>query len=421
MKRKKLWIIGGLGLIVVLIIFLGIPEIKKSLIKYSQSYKELITEEVLVKEVVTQGRAEKIGQGKDEINILYLKGTFYEMGFQQGELLKDNVKNCIESVLSYCYKYLAKEEEGLNRSVVDFLLDEAYKKMEPYIPDDYKEEMIGLADGSGEPLKNIQRVHTIPGLTEISCSAFAAFGKATKDGNLYQLRILDYIMEFGVQDYPTIIVYQPKYGNSFVSIGWAGFTGVVSGINSKGIVISEMSGGNPEDKLPWIPSSHPEETISGIPMIFLLKKVLHYSDNVNESLGILKSAKKTNYYVYLVGDGITNGKESKARAVFSAKKFFKVYIDNDPDYPIPALKDIIYGSHYNEKCCQLLKKFYGKIDPLLMMEKINCNIAMECNLQCIVYDPKNLRFWVANAEGKNRACEQNYIFFDFGKALETFN
>jgi len=47
MKRKKLWIIGGLGLIIVLSIFLGIPEIKKSLIRHSQSYKELITEEVL--------------------------------------------------------------------------------------------------------------------------------------------------------------------------------------------------------------------------------------------------------------------------------------------------------------------------------------------------------------------------------------
>jgi hypothetical protein len=52
------------------------------------------------------------------------------------------------------------------------------------------------------------------------------------------------------------------------------------------------------------------------------------------------------------------------------------------------------------------------------MEEIAPAISMECSLQCVVYDPGNLRFWVANAEGPTgRACEQDYVLFDFGKAL----
>lgn len=420
MERKKLWILGGLGaIIVVLAIFLGIPEIRKSVIRYSQVYRELIGEEPSVKERVARGRLEKIGQGDDEIGVLYLKGAPYEMGFQHGELLKEDVKSCIEGILDYCYRYA--EEQGLDRSGSDFFLDEAYRKMEPYIPKDYREEMMGLADGSGVPLKMIHRIHAVPGLDETSCSALAAFGKATLDGNLYQLRILDYSLEFGVQNYPTISVYQPNEGNPFVSIGWAGFIGVLSGMNEEGVAVSQMGGGNPKDESPWIPDSPPEETISGIPMIFLLKKVLQYSENVSEALGILKSAERTNYYAYIVGDGIIDGKEPQVRGAFSTKRFFKVHRDNDPHYPIPALADIVYCSHYNEKCYELLREYYGRIDPSLIVEKINPAIAMDSNLQCVVYDPTNLRFWVANAESKSRACDQDYALFDFGKALEALD
>ena len=62
--------------------------------------------------------------------------------------------------------------------------------------------MKGLADGSGASLKDIHRCHAIPGLIETRCSAIATFGKATNDGNLYQTRILDYIMDLEIQDYP---------------------------------------------------------------------------------------------------------------------------------------------------------------------------------------------------------------------------
>ena len=55
------------------------------------------------------------------------------------------------------------------------------------------------------------------------------------------------------------------------------------------------------------------------------------------------------------------------------------------------------------------------------MEKINPAIAIDSNLHCVVYDPKNLRFWVANAESKSRACDQDYTLFDFGKALEALD
>ena len=56
----------------------------------------------------------------------------------------------------------------------------------------FKEELRGLAEGSGEPLVLMQRVHMIAVISEYSCSGVAIWGSATRNGHLYQIRNLDY-------------------------------------------------------------------------------------------------------------------------------------------------------------------------------------------------------------------------------------
>ncbi len=371
-----------------------------------------------------KGRVETIGKGDAKITILYLQGSPHEMGLQHGRLLKDKVKACLRKVMKNCYEYMGKEllkgqPPEVAKPLADGLMDEAYKKMEPFIPDEYKEEMKGLAEGSGVPLADIHRVHALPGITENTCSAFAAFGKATKDGSLYQIRVLDYIMNFGLQDYPAIIVYKPGKGNAFANIGWIGFTGVVSGMNAQGLAVSEMGYGKPGRKQPGIPEPQPKETLEGFPMIFLLKKVLQHADSVREATKILKEAKGTNYYVYVIGDGITKDKKPQARGYIMTSASCKVYKPDKKNFPLPEVENVIYGSHYNDRCYKLLKDLHGKIEPAVIMKKIIPRIAMDSNLQSVVYDPGNLKFWVANAKGPTgRACDQKYVVFDLAKAIK---
>lgn len=53
--------------------------------------------------------------------------------------------------------------------------------------------MRGIADASGVSLALLRRVHMIGELTKGTCSMFGAWGKATPDGNLIQLRALDWV------------------------------------------------------------------------------------------------------------------------------------------------------------------------------------------------------------------------------------
>jgi len=53
----------------------------------------------------------------------------------------------------------------------------------------------------------IKRIHAIPDLGEATCSALIACKSATTDGHAYQLRILDYGADFGLEKRPMITVY----------------------------------------------------------------------------------------------------------------------------------------------------------------------------------------------------------------------
>jgi len=73
------------------------------------------------------------------------------------------------------------------------VLDLNYRITLPYTNKKYYEEMRGIADGSGVEFKYLKRVHMIGELTKGACSMFGAWGKATSNGQVIQLRALDWV------------------------------------------------------------------------------------------------------------------------------------------------------------------------------------------------------------------------------------
>ncbi|MFQ6098714.1 MAG: hypothetical protein ACE5O2_13385, partial [Armatimonadota bacterium] len=146
------------------------------------------------------GSRAAIGTGEDQITVLYLRGTPYEMGYAHGRLAK-------AEVAAFCEKVVSAMLAGSGAEMGQ--LDAAWKAMEPFVPQAYLEEMRGLADGAGIPLQAVQRVHAVPDLSEYHCTFFAAHSRATTNGHLIQIRALDYATEAHIQDHPAIIVYHP--------------------------------------------------------------------------------------------------------------------------------------------------------------------------------------------------------------------
>ena len=84
-----------------------------------------------------EGRLEE----RDGLRILHLKGTPYEMGYQHGVLLHDEVRAGLQDGIY--------EELVQGSPISHFLLLRHARHVHSYVPLEYREEMRGLADGAG--------------------------------------------------------------------------------------------------------------------------------------------------------------------------------------------------------------------------------------------------------------------------------
>lgn len=92
---------------------------------------------------------------------------------------------------------------------LDVALDLTYDATKKYSGDYFFQEMQGLADAAGVPVKTIRRIHMIGELTKGSCSMVGAWGKATAGGETLQVRALDWDVQGPFKDYPQLTVYGP--------------------------------------------------------------------------------------------------------------------------------------------------------------------------------------------------------------------
>ena len=405
LRKINSWMAAG----VCALLALGCGTVAKTLVMNNPRVEKILAEPKPDRTVSHTGRVEYIGDADNRITVLYVSGTPYEMGYEHGRLLAEQIRGTMRDVEAGADKFLPKQlrdsklitrrdEDG----IIDELLDRAWHMLARYAPKEDLEEMAGLAAGSGISLSRIHRMHAIPDVGETSCSGLVARGGATRDGHVYQLRILDYGANFNLQRRPLITVYRPttENANAYVTIGWVGFVGAVSGVNEKGVALSEMGFGNP-----------PGETLAGTPMPFLLKNVLRYADAAEDAAAIIRAARRTNSYIYFFGD-----KRHDPIGMITSAQRCLAYHANESDTlavngkSLPQFHDVVYGGHYEDKQAQLVHDLQGKFDVSAIQELAR-QIAMKSNLQTVIYDLTADKIWVANRKDKIRAADRPYVEF----------
>jgi hypothetical protein len=345
-----------------------------------------------------KGTASTLGEGKDAVTLLHLWGTPWEMGYAHGALLKGQVAD-------FCAKIIGTMTAGMGVDVE--ALDQAWAQMEPFVPERYLEEMEGLAAGAGVDLQTVKRVHAIPDLSEMDCTFFAAWGDFTRGGRFIQLRALDYATEAHIQDNPAIVVYHPRRGPAYVNVGWCGFIGMVTGMNAERVCMSEI--GDDFDK--------EKHTLQGEPMPFVMRDVVSRATTVEEGVAIVRRAKRTTSFLYLIGDA----KAREARALKTGPVTFEVF--DQADTPYGPLGDVVWmsmgaDSAWNEKIRTALAGLKGQLTVRRAMK----HVTAECgtgDLHTVYFDADALKVYVANADvDESPAYDQGFVEFDFGAAKE---
>ncbi len=338
----------------------------------------------------------------DGYDVLHLKGTPREMGFQHGALLRDKVRSNMHNILDVKGETALVEVAGLKvkpRHGIELIIG----IQEQYVPKKYFEELAGLAEGSGLKVADARAGNFIPEL--FHCSGFAIANSATKDGTLYHGRVLDYAIDWNLQEHAVLVVAEPDGGIPFVNVTYAGFIGSVTGMNAEHVSIGEMGGGGLGF---W----------TGVPMAFLVREALEKGKDLETAISVFRDNRRTCQYFYVVADGKTNtavGMEASF-GVFSLVK----QGESHPLLPI-AVKDCVLlsaGDRY-KKLVERAQAGHGQFDVPATIELMSRPVAMKSNLHNVLFEPKSTKFWVANATAdKQPAAEQKYFSFQLSELLQ---
>jgi hypothetical protein len=339
----------------------------------------------------------------DGYRVLHLKGTHYEMGYQQGALLRDEIRESVRYLFDVKGKEMNVELGGVKLLDPKRVIAGIAAGQKKHVPGRFLEELKGIADGAGMDVQDIVVANFIPEM--FHCSGFALSGKATKDGTLYHGRILDYGCDWKLQEHAVLTVAEPEGKLPFVNVTYAGFVGSVTGMNAAKISIGEMGG---KGQGHW----------DGVPMAFLMRMVLEEAGTLDQGIAIFRDHPRTCEYYFVIADGKTR----KAVGLEASWNAFQVVAmgKSNPKLPEPVEDAVLLsaGDRYKE-LVRRVKANHGKFDADTARHLMDRPVAMKSNLHSVLFETTTGKLWVANAskEGKP-AAEQPYHAFDFPALLK---
>lgn len=334
--------------------------------------------------------------------VLHLKGTPYEMGYQHGALLRDHVRGNLHTLLNVkAAEHTIVEVFSVKltpRAGIEMIL----KIQEPFVDARYFAEMEGVAAGSETAVGDVRAANFIPEL--FHCSGFALANSATKDGEVLHGRVLDYAVDWGLQDHAILLVCEPEGRIPWVNVTYAGFIGSVTGMNAEQISVGEMGGGG---------LGHWE----GRPMALLVREALETSKSLDDAVATFRDGPRTCQYFYVIADG----ESREAVGMEASWDVFDVIRPGSAHKLLPrAVPDCVLlsaGDRYNHLVDRAQANL-GQFAPEAALKLMERPIAMKSNLHNVLFAPKSQRLWVAHATPDKRpAAEQPYQEFSLNELL----
>lgn len=335
--------------------------------------------------------------GTARVPVIAVRGTPYQMGYRLGQLTSKEMQEFIPAALAGVANKLNVSQDELQ---------EVWCRSAAFSDDRVEQELAGLADGSGVPLKTLQAIHAVPLLMPYSCSSIAAWGGATEDGHLYQTRNLDWSLEVGAHEFPVIVVYLPTAGIPHVVPSFAGVIGAHTGLNARGIVLAEM-GDAAANEMPYQVHA-PHFTVFN-------RTLLYDADSLTKTLDIFMAQPMTKRYHFVFGDGQKEHRAVKIRAHAPepADRRVMVWKDNDPtDEFAPNVMSCVVYNDEGRGAFPTLKKEYGKLNGEKLIDLANQIPIKGGNVVNAVYDATDLRLWISYAKGSQEAYQRPYSFLD---------
>jgi hypothetical protein len=212
--------------------------------------------------------------------------------------------------------------------------------------------------------------------------------------------------DIGLQDNAIVMVFIPDGKYNWLSVSYAGFAGTVTAMNEKGLAVGQMGGGGFGR---W----------SGIPMAFLLRKIMEEAGDVNQAVKIVNSIPGTCEHYYVFSD-----KKRNIVSLIPKGEKMRVLMPGEQHPLLPEVPQdtvLVSGKKRAEELSARLKKMYGKIGVPEMIEIIKRPVAMNSNLHNAIFSPETLEVWFSDAGKHSLACDNKYVMVNLKQLLDFYS
>ncbi len=224
---------------------------------------------------------------------MYLEGEPYERGVIYGKLAKELVQEQEDIFVGQINNFLPNK---LWRHLIKLMVGFFNSDLPENIPLENQQEIYGISLAFSDRYDYIAskytRIlnyhaahdigHALNDYSVVGCTSFVVKGEKSENKQLLVGRNFDFYVGDDFAKNKLIIFVNPSKGYKFTSYSWAGFTGVASGMNEKGLTVTINAS---KSDLP---------TGSKMPISLLAREILQYAKNIDEAVAI---AKKRNTFV----------------------------------------------------------------------------------------------------------------------------
>jgi len=260
---------------------------------------------------------------RKHIKFVRLYGTPYEMGYQHGLLLEEELREGAVFIDNSELWILMEwaEDSGF--------LEKAWE----YSYDDVIDECRGLEDAVDGGITADQCLTLAYGEVvveffnenhPVNCSQFVATGAATKDGKLVHGRNLDWDALSFIEENPVVFYREPKGSKlAYLSLGFPGNVAPYSGMNEAGISVASNEA-----------TAVSDVSSNGRGHVQMVRQILRNAASLEEAETFLRAQEHTTAEILMVSDAVAG----KA-AVFemTASKMGVRYLSDD---------DIVYTTNH---------------------------------------------------------------------------
>lgn len=183
------------------------------------------------------------------LKILHLSGSHKEMGIEHGRLLASQIS---ENVREYMYQ--SSNILGIEYGSVRKLAQNTLQ----YYPPSLKAEIEGIAIAANIDLSDILAVNSLIDAkamlsSPFHCCNFVLTGAATRSGETYHGRNIDFPAGGVLNRIGLVIVRVPQEGVPTIAISWPAHVGILTGCNSASISMGEVGVPDPNANVDTIP------------------------------------------------------------------------------------------------------------------------------------------------------------------------